>query len=60
MIEDPFHALFYIIFMLSACALFSKIWADGSGFSAEDVAQQLKVYILQHMCMMFELMSPII
>ncbi|KMT13284.1 hypothetical protein BVRB_4g085440 [Beta vulgaris subsp. vulgaris] len=29
--------------MLSACALFSKIWADGSGFSAEDVAQQLKL-----------------
>lgn len=39
----PFHALFYITFMLTACALFSKTWIEVSGSSARDVAKQLKV-----------------
>ncbi|KAL1560355.1 Protein transport protein Sec61 subunit alpha [Salvia divinorum] len=39
---NPFHALFYIVFMLSACALFSKTWIEVSGSSAKDVAKQLK------------------
>jgi len=39
---DPFHALFYITFVLSTCALFSKAWIDVSGSSARDVAKQLK------------------
>ena len=39
----PFHALFYVAFMLSACALFSKTWIEVSGSSARDVAKQLKV-----------------
>ncbi|KAL5732168.1 Protein transport protein Sec61 subunit alpha [Ranunculus cassubicifolius] len=39
---NPFHALFYIVFMLSACALFSKTWIEVSGSSARDVAKQLK------------------
>ncbi|MQM05485.1 hypothetical protein Taro_038294 [Colocasia esculenta] len=39
---SPFHALFYIVFMLSACALFSKTWIEVSGSSARDVAKQLK------------------
>ncbi|KAK8950546.1 hypothetical protein KSP40_PGU007183 [Platanthera guangdongensis] len=39
---DPFHALFYIAFMLFSCALFSKTWVDVSGSSARDVAKQLK------------------
>ncbi|CAI5960803.1 unnamed protein product [Closterium sp. NIES-65] len=38
----PFHALFYVTFMLSACALFSKTWIEVSGSSARDVAKQLK------------------
>ncbi|GAQ80048.1 SecY protein transport family protein [Klebsormidium nitens] len=38
----PFHALFYITFMLTACALFSKTWIEVSGSSARDVAKQLK------------------
>ncbi|KAL0687623.1 hypothetical protein Bca4012_087300 [Brassica carinata] len=38
----PFHALFYIVFMLTACALFSKTWIEVSGSSARDVAKQLK------------------
>ncbi|URE04727.1 protein transport protein SEC61 subunit [Musa troglodytarum] len=43
MAANPFHALFYIVFMLSACALFSKTWIEVSGSSARDVAKQLKV-----------------
>lgn len=42
---NPFHALFYIMFMLSACALFSKTWIEVSGSSARDVAKQLKVRV---------------
>jgi protein transport protein SEC61 subunit alpha len=39
---NPLHAIFYIVFMLSACALFSKTWIEVSGASANDVAKQLK------------------
>jgi len=39
---DPFHAVFYIAFVLTACALFSKTWIEVSGSSAKDVAKQLK------------------
>ncbi|KAJ0735309.1 putative SecY/SEC61-alpha family, SecY domain superfamily protein [Helianthus annuus] len=42
MASNPFHALFYLVFMLTACALFSKKWIDVSGSSARDVAKQLK------------------
>ncbi|KAJ3707012.1 hypothetical protein LUZ61_010717 [Rhynchospora tenuis] len=42
MAANPFHALFYIVFMLLACALFSKTWIEVSGSSAQDVAKQLK------------------
>ncbi|KAI8020573.1 Protein transport protein Sec61 subunit alpha [Camellia lanceoleosa] len=42
MAANPFHALFYLMFMLSACALFSKTWIEVSGSSAKDVAKQLK------------------
>ncbi|KAJ8755701.1 hypothetical protein K2173_022677 [Erythroxylum novogranatense] len=42
MATHPFHALFYLVFMLSACALFSKTWIEVSGSSAKDVAKQLK------------------
>ncbi|KAK3436912.1 hypothetical protein EUGRSUZ_E03508 [Eucalyptus grandis] len=41
MAANPFHALFYLVFMLSACALFSKTWIEVSGSSAKDVARQL-------------------
>lgn len=40
-IRDPFHTLFYMIFVLGSCAIFSKIWIDVSGSSARDVAKQL-------------------
>ncbi|CAG9463811.1 unnamed protein product [Pedinophyceae sp. YPF-701] len=38
----PVHTLFYVGFMLAACALFSKTWIEVSGSSAKDVAKQLK------------------
>jgi len=40
--EDPIHAVFYVAFVLTTCALFSKTWIDVSGSSARDVAKQLK------------------
>ena len=40
--QNPLHAMFYIFFMLSACALFSKIWIEVSGSSVQDVAKNLK------------------
>merc|ERR1712187_198401 len=40
--EDPFHALFYVLFVLVSCALFSKTWIEVSGSSSRDVAKQLR------------------
>ena len=34
-LEDPFHAVMYIIFMLGSCAFFSKTWIDVSGSSGQ-------------------------
>lgn len=42
LVEDPFHSIIYIAFILTACALFSKTWIEVSGSSAKDVAKQLK------------------
>jgi len=42
MLYDPFHALFYFTFILTACALFSKTWIEVSGSSPKDVAKQLQ------------------
>jgi preprotein translocase subunit SecY len=41
-LADPFHALFYIVFMLAACALFAKVWIEISGSGPKDVARQLR------------------
>jgi protein transport protein SEC61 subunit alpha len=41
-VDNPFHALVYVMFMLGSCAFFSKTWIDVSGSSAKDVAKQLK------------------
>jgi protein transport protein SEC61 subunit alpha len=41
-ILDPIHTSLYIVFMLSACALFSKTWIEVSGSGPRDVAKQLK------------------
>merc|ERR1711998_458897 len=40
--DDPIHAIFYVAFVLTSCALFSKTWIEVSGSSARDVAKQLK------------------
>src|SRR5437870_1083495 len=42
LLEDPLHGLFYITFVLTTCALFSKTWIEVSGSSAKDVARQLR------------------
>ncbi|KAL7089185.1 hypothetical protein ACP275_13G173300 [Erythranthe tilingii] len=42
MAADPFHAVFYIAFMLTACAMLSNFWMEVSGSSAKDIAKQLK------------------
>jgi len=39
---DPFHAVFYLVFILTSCAVFSKTWIEVSGASARDVAKQLR------------------
>jgi protein transport protein SEC61 subunit alpha len=39
---DPFHALFYLTFVLTTCALFSKTWIEVSGSAPRDVAKQLR------------------
>jgi len=41
-IYDPIHAIFYLAFILTACALFSKTWIEVSGSSPKDVAKQLR------------------
>ncbi len=40
--SDPIHAVVYLLFILSACALFSKTWIEVSGSSPRDVAKQLR------------------
>jgi protein transport protein SEC61 subunit alpha len=39
---DPIHTAIYIVYMLTACAVFSKTWIEVSGSGPRDVAKQLK------------------
>lgn len=39
---NPIHTLFYVAFMLAACALFSITWIEVSGQSASEVARNLR------------------
>jgi len=41
-VKDPVHAVFYLLFILASCALFSKTWIEVSGSSPKDVAKQLR------------------
>jgi protein transport protein SEC61 subunit alpha len=41
-ILDPIYTAIYIIFILSACAMFSKTWIKVSGSGPREVAKQLK------------------
>lgn len=47
-LEDPIHAMLYIVFMLGSCAFFSKTWIDVSGSSAKDVSRTLVTDIGQY------------
>ena len=40
---DPVHTAIYIVFIMTACAIFSKTWIEVSGSAPRDVAKQLKV-----------------
>lgn len=40
--HDPVHAVFYILFILASCAVFSKTWIEVSGSSPKDVAKTLR------------------
>lgn len=41
-LADPLHFILYLIFILGACALFSKTWIEVSGSSPRDVAKQFQ------------------
>ena len=41
-IRDPIHVIFYIVFVVGICAVFSRYWIDVSGESARDVVKKLK------------------
>ncbi|KAL0000344.1 hypothetical protein SO802_014125 [Lithocarpus litseifolius] len=50
MAANPFHALFYLVFMLSACALFSKTWIEEQqtvmpGHRDSNLQKELNCYI---------------
>ncbi len=36
---DPFHTIFYMVFVITTCALFSKTWIEVSGSSPKDVKE---------------------
>lgn len=40
--RDPIHAVIYIAFTLTACALLSTVWIEVSGSGPREVAKQLK------------------
>lgn len=42
MITDPLHGIIYIVFILGACAIFSKTWTEIGGSSPKEVLKQLK------------------
>mmetsp|Transcript_13835 Transcript_13835/g.30121 ORF Transcript_13835/g.30121 Transcript_13835/m.30121 type:complete len:474 (-) Transcript_13835:180-1601(-) len=42
MFHDPFHALFYLMFTLTACAIFGRTWTEVSGTSVKHIARQMR------------------
>lgn len=42
MFYDPFHALFYLLFTTTACAIFGRTWTEVSGTSVRDVAREMR------------------
>ncbi|KAG5510469.1 hypothetical protein GH5_06669 [Leishmania sp. Ghana 2012 LV757] len=41
LMADPIHAIFYVVFVLSSCAIFSRLWITISHTAPRDVAKQL-------------------
>ncbi len=41
-LHDPFHAIFYLVFTLTACAIFGKTWTEVSGTSVRHVSRQFR------------------
>lgn len=39
---DPLHFLVYLLFIMTCCALFSKLWIEISGEGPKEVAKRLK------------------
>lgn len=55
-LTDPIHSIMYLAFILTSCALFSKIWIEVSGSSPRDVAKQFKEQgMLYNFCWAFSL-----
>jgi len=42
MFHDPFHALFYLMLTLTACAIFGRTWTEVSGTSVRHVSRQMR------------------
>ena len=42
MINDPLHAITYVLFIVISCAIFSRTWIEVSGSSPKEVAQGLR------------------
>ncbi|CAI2366462.1 unnamed protein product [Moneuplotes crassus] len=38
-IGDPFHGLFYLLFITSSCAILGRLWLEVSGMGARDVVK---------------------
>lgn len=45
-LQDPIHAILYILFMLGSCAFFSKTWIEVSGSSAKAVRTRVIRFLL--------------
>jgi protein transport protein SEC61 subunit alpha len=39
---DPLHFIIYLIFIMTCCALFSKLWIEISGEGPKEIAKKLK------------------
>lgn len=42
LLEAPLRSAFYVAFMMTACALFAKLWVEVSGSGPRDIARQLE------------------
>lgn len=51
-LQDPIHAILYILFMLGSCAFFSKTWIEISGSSAKAVSICFTIYIAFEFCIL--------